>query len=111
MLLGITAGACWRVTGKEPQPIPPGLLGLIHAVIGMPGQLDGVLAMVGKEGDADTGRDVQGQAGELKGLGQAETQFIGDPGRVIRIPDLVEEDDEFVPTDAAHRIRVAQAAG
>ena len=48
--------------GTEPQPVPTGLFGQIHAFIGMSGQSNGVLAMIGIEGNPDAGRDLQGQA-------------------------------------------------
>ena len=75
----------------------------------MMGQLNGVLPVIGKEREADTGRDLQGQAAKFIGLGQAMAQLIGDPGREIRVGDVVEEGDEFIPTDTAHRVRVPQA--
>ena len=75
----------------------------------MMGQLNGVLPVIGKEREAATGRDLQGQAAKFIGLGQAMAKLIGDPGREIRVGDVVEEGDEFIPTDTAHRVRVPQA--
>ncbi len=81
--------------GKQADPAPAMVLGLIHGLIGVVHQGLGVGTVIRIEGDPYAAGDAQRLLLKLEGVMQAVVQLVGDrEGRGIRIG---QHDDEFVP--------------
>ena len=98
-----------HLVGKELNPVLAGALHPVHGDIGMAHQLLSGLAMVGKNGDADAGRDEDFVVVQLERLVQSIEHLVGHPAGVVAIGDVRENQGELVAAMPGQRIALAQA--
>ena len=88
-------------------PVPrlagPAGLRLVHGQVGVLEQLDRVLAVLGRQGDAHAGRDRLGARPEPEGTAEAGPQPLGDLRRPVGV-GTGQEDGELVAADPGHHV-------
>ena len=65
-------------------------LGAVHRHIGLFGQLNFIVAVLGIERDADAGRDTENLAGQFERLAQGQTQFFANQAGILGVLDAAQ---------------------
>ncbi len=82
-------------------------LRLVHGAVGVAHQGGDVPAVAGIETDAETGGEDDFPAVEVIGFGEVTQNFVGHQPGVLDRGQLGQQQDELVPAEARHRIRLA----
>lgn len=94
---------------EEAEVVAALILGAIHGDVGMLDQ--GLMrdAVIGVDGDADAGRDVELVAAEMERGLQRRQDLFGDVGGVVARADVWQEQQELIAADARQGVALAQA--
>ncbi len=91
--------------------VAPQFLGAIHGGIGVFQQGVDIVAILGRNGDADTRSDVQIAPFDPERRAQGIEHFNGDFGGILLLRQPLQQDHEFIPAQAGHQIAMPQATG
>ena len=101
------AGVHFRL--EEPIAVPATFLGVVHRGVRGLDQFFRIRAVVGVNADPDGGGDMQLVLRDLVRRAERSDDLLRAGGRIVRVLDLRQHHDEFIPALAADRVRAADA--
>ena len=105
---GSAAGVFSLFVGILMEAVPACVLGMVHGDVRILDEGVRIGTVVGEEGHSDAGRDLYFQPVELKRLVERMEDPFGHILGHLRLTDLGEEQDEFVPSPAGDGVSLAE---
>ena len=94
---------------EEPIAVPATFLGVVHRCVGGLDQFLRIRTVVGIDADPDGGGDMQLVVRDLVRRDERGDDFLRAGGRIVGVLDLGQHQNEFIPAQAADRVRAPDA--